>query len=281
MPSLLVACVVACGITPIPVGASRIGTELGGRAIEVFTYKPASFRDGPLLVVFHGMLRNAQDYRDHARGLSDRSGMLVIAPKFDREHFPDEKYQRGGLLDRDGRATPQDQWTWSYVPKLVEEVRRREGRPDMDYYLIGHSAGAQFAERTAAFVPGHARRVVVANAGVHLFPTRDLPYSFGFGGLPGEFGGDEQLRRYLSQPLTIYLGTADTLRDDSLYVKEEADQQGENRLQRGRSFFEAGERLARRRGWEFGWRLVEAPGIGHDGRAMFDHPKCEQALFGH
>ena len=280
MPPLLVVCAIACGISPLPAGAGKVGFEVGGQPIEVFTYRPSSFKNGPMLVVCHGMLRNAEEYRDNARGLGDRLGMLIIAPKFDRARFPDAKYQRGGLLDESGKATSPEQWTWSVIPKLVEEIRQREGSPEMPYYVIGHSAGAQFAERMAAFVPDHARRIVVANAGVHLFPTRDLPYSFGFGGLPEEIGGDEQFRRFLAQPLTIYLGTADTHRDNDLYVKEEADQEGRTRLQRGRNFYEFGARLARRHGWEFHWRLVEAPGVGHDGQAMFDHPKCAEALFG-
>ena len=31
---------------------------------------------------------------------------------------------------------------------------------------------------------------------------------------------------------------------------------------------------------ELSWRLVEAPGIGHDHKAMFDDPMCATALFG-
>jgi pimeloyl-ACP methyl ester carboxylesterase len=263
----------------IPVGNGRFEAEVGSQRIEVFTYRPAGFRDGPLLVVCHGVLRNAEEYRDHARKLADRLDMLIAAPRFDRERFPSERYQRGGLLVN-GRLAPREEWTWSAVPKIVEAVRRRERRPDMPYYLIGHSAGAQFAQRLAAFVPHGAQRVVVANAGVHLFPTREMPFSFGFGELPHEISSDEHLRRYLAQPLTIYLGGGDTLRDDELYVSQQADEQGTNRHERGQYCFEMGQRLARERGWQFNWRQVIAPGVGHDHQAMFDAPECETALFG-
>jgi pimeloyl-ACP methyl ester carboxylesterase len=261
-------------------GADKIEVNLGGRLIEVFTYKPKVFKkDGPMLVVFHGMLRNADEYRDNARGLADRFGMLVVAPRFDRERFPDASYQRGGLLDENGRLTPSERWTWGYIPKLIAEVRHREGAPEMPVYLIGHSAGAQFAERLAAFAPADVQNIVVANAGVHLFPSRDRPFSFGFGDLPPEVSDDEHLRRYLRQPVTIYLGTADTRRDDSLFLGEDADRQGRTRLERGRNAYRFAEDLARRNGWEFRWRLVEVAGVGHDGEAMFDHPKAEEALF--
>ena len=36
--------------------------------------------------------------------------------------------------------------------------------------------------------------------------------------------------------------------------------------------------LAATNGWEFNWLLVEAPGIGHDHTAMFEHERCAQAL---
>jgi pimeloyl-ACP methyl ester carboxylesterase len=279
MFSLLLVCSLVFGADPLPAGQGKFEVELGGKPIEVFTYKPASFKGGPMLVVFHGTLRNAEEYRDNARSMGDRFGMLIVTPKFDRQRFPDAKYNRGGLVDSAGHLNPKDQWTWSYIPALVAEIRRREGSPEMPCYFIGHSAGAQFAERLAAFVPTDARNIIVANAGVHLFPTRDMPFSFGFGGLPEEVSGDEQLRSFLRQPLTIYLGTADTNRDNDLFVGEQGDQQGRNRLERGRNFFKMGEELARSKGWEFHWRLVEAPGVSHDGQKMFNHVNCEKALF--
>jgi pimeloyl-ACP methyl ester carboxylesterase len=247
--------------------------------IEVFTYKPAAFRNGPMLVVFHGMSRNADEYRDHAMRLADRFNLLVVAPRFDCERFPNSRYNRGGLLVN-GQLAPRGNWTWSLIPKIMEEVRRQENRPAMPYYFIGHSAGAQFAQRMAAFLPTDARRIVIANAGVHLAPTRELPFPFGFGGLPPALSGDESLRRYLAQPLTIYLGTADTLRDDELYVSTETDQLGNNRYERGMMCFRMGEKLARERGWAFNWRLVTAPDVGHDHQAMFDSEACGVALFG-
>src|SRR5262245_23133032 len=50
------------------------------------------------------------------------------------------------------------------VLDLVILVPQQEGRP-IAYSLFGHSAGGQFVDRLAAFVPTEARRIVVANAG--------------------------------------------------------------------------------------------------------------------
>lgn len=281
MTTMLVAAVFVLGqADAVPTGDATLTVNLGGTRLKVFTYKPKSFDQGPMLLVFHGTDRNAVDYRNDARGMARRFGALVVAPEFDRERFPNARYNRGGLLHDDGTAAPRSEWTWSLIPKLAERFRTREGRPDMPYYLIGHSAGGQFVERLAAFVPTGASGAVVANAGVHLFPTRDLPFSFGFGDLPEPISNDAQLRHYLAQPITIYLGTDDTVRDDDFYTDDVADRQGRNRLKRGRNVFQAARTLAKKKGWPFGWRLVEAVGVGHDHQAMFDNPQCAVALFG-
>jgi poly(3-hydroxybutyrate) depolymerase len=276
---LLVALVSQAGVE-IPADSGQVAVELRGQPIDVFTYRPSTFHDGPMLVVFHGVLRNAAEYRDDAKRLADRLGMLVVAPRFDRMRFPGGKYNQGGLLNRDGTPAPRATWTYSLIPDLIAAVRQAEKRPDMPVYLIGHSAGAQFAERLAAFVDIDARRIVVANAGVHVFPTTKLPFSFGFGGLPDELSNDSALRAFLARPVTIYLGTSDTERDEDLYTGEQADEQGRNRLERGRNMFHAAERLAHERGWPFGWRLVEAVGVAHDHEAMFNDPMCKEAIFG-
>src|SRR3954471_244028 len=156
MPLFLAACLLV-GQAPVPAGSAKIEVDLGTARLDVFTYKPAGFGAGPMLMVFHGMLRNAEEYRDHARAMGDRFGMMVVAPRFDREQFGAGKYQQGGLL-RDGQVAPRESWTWSLVPKLAERLRALEGRPDMPYYLIGHSAGGQFLVRMTAFVPSDAAR---------------------------------------------------------------------------------------------------------------------------
>jgi len=264
----------------IPTGAAKLEAEVGDTRLDVFTYKPKDYTDGPLILVFHGVSRNAESYRDSARELADRHGALVVAPLFDEKRFPTRLYQRGGLLTREGQLVPKEQWTWQLVPKLADGVRRLEGRPDMPYYLLGHSGGGQFLARLAGFLPTDARRIVAANPGSHLFPTRDMDFPYGFGKLPDELSGEAVLRRYLAQPLTIYLGTADTEKGDNLDDSETANKQGATRYERGLNAFRAAEGLAKRKGWEFNWRLVEAKAVGHSAKAMFADPKCAVALFG-
>ncbi len=278
MSLLLTACLVLSQ-AGIPTGNAKFAVEIGDKRLEVFTYKPSVYRAGPILMVFHGADRNAEEYRDHARAMGDRFGMLVAAPWFDSIQFGAGMYQQGGVI-QEGVVASRSKWTWSLLPKLLDELRRREQEPDLPCYMIGHSAGAQFLMRMSGLSSPGAVRIVAANPGSDLFPTTVFEYPYGFGNLPEELRSDEQLRSYLTQPLTLYLGTHDKVRDPDLDKSPGADREGENRYLRGRNAYRAAAELARRKGWDFRWRLVEAPGVGHDHQAMFDAPECAVALFG-
>jgi poly(3-hydroxybutyrate) depolymerase len=264
----------------MPLGAAPIETgrqiaDVNGAPMVVFTYRPVGCSDLSLLLVFHGIARNARTYRDDARALADRLCLLVVAPLFDRQAFPGWRYQRGGIVKGAAVQDARD-FTGRLVLDLVNWVRREEGRP-IAYSLFGHSAGGQFLDRLAAFVPTEARRIVVANAGSYVFPSLEIDAPFGLGKVYSGTQGEAALRRYLEQPLTIYLGQGDT-RDDERNDYPEALAQGASRFQRGVNVFNAAKTLAQMRGWPFNWRLVELPGVGHDARKMLAAPQAAEAL---
>ncbi|MFN5561714.1 MAG: hypothetical protein ACK5CF_13275, partial [Opitutaceae bacterium] len=133
----------------------------------------------------------------------------------------------------------------------------------------------------AAFRPEGPVRIIAANPGSHLFPTRDADFGYGFGALPTEWSDDASLRRYLAAPLTFYLGTADTDPNaKSLDRSAAALRQGASRYERGHACFAFARALAAERGWTFSWRLVEAAGVGHDAAMMFAAPEAMEAVFG-
>src|SRR5262245_19624118 len=265
----------AMPVAAAPIATGRQIADVNGAPMVVFTYRPAGCSDPSLLVVFHGIARNARTYRDDARALADRLCLLVVAPLFDRQTFPGWRYQRGGIVNG---ATVQDarDFTGRLVLDLVDWVRQQEGRP-IAYSLFGHSAGGQFVDRLTAFVPTEARRIVVANAGSYVFPSLEIDAPFGLGKVYSGTEGEAALRRYLEQPLTIYLGQGDT-RDDERNDYVEALAQGASRHQCGLNVFNAAKTLAEARGWRFNWRLVELPGVGHNARKMFAAPQASEAL---
>ncbi len=278
---LLVLGVAALRAEPLPKGPGRIEYPHPAEPITLFTYKPPTYRDGPLFVICHGVARNAEDYRNFAITLAERFKAIVVAPLFDTARFPSARYQRGGLVGEGGKAAAPEEWTYAFIPKIVAHVRALEGKSaaDLPYYLIGHSAGGQFLVRLAAFMPGEPVRIVAANPGSHLFPARDQDFGYGFGKLPAELASDDVLRRYLAAPLTFYLGTDDIYPRPSFDDSAAGMRQGKHRLERGRNCFEFARKLAAERGWAFNWRKVETPGIGHDAAAMFAAKESEDAIF--
>jgi pimeloyl-ACP methyl ester carboxylesterase len=267
---------------PYPAGKSLRIASINGEDIEIHAYKPAQYAGGPVLLVLHGLGANATGYRDYAIPLADKLGYLVIAPLFDRKRFPVWRYQTGGIV-RDQRAAelkvePQAQWTGQLFLAIVNSVRKSEENPDLGYSLIGHSAGGQTLSRFAAFIPHQAGRIVIANPSTHLLPSLTERFPYGFGGLPPAMANEAALKRYLAQPVTLLLGTADNKRDRDLNVSEGADRQGANRLERGHNTFRIAQELAKQHGWPFAWQLIEVPDVGHSARLMLGSPQAAEAV---
>ena len=74
------AAVAAAAAEPIPVGRERVEFPFANAPLTLFTYKPVNYNGGPLLVVFHGVVRNAEQYRDFAISMADRVGVIVVSP---------------------------------------------------------------------------------------------------------------------------------------------------------------------------------------------------------
>lgn len=267
---------------PAPFGEGEIQVRAGGGSVRVFTSKARGFSgSSPILFVFHGMKRNAETYRDYAVPLAQNLRAMVAAPLFDQEMFASQAYGQGNLLRADGSLRPRKDWSLTTGSEVIRDVLAREGNPRRPYFLLGHSAGGQFVIRYAAVETNNARRILAANPGTYAFPRTDWDWPYGFGKLPSTLGGEQNLRRFLAAPLTLLLGQADTnntVETGNFDASAEANREGENRLERGRNFFESGRQLAQEKGWEFGWKKVEIPGIGHDGKLMINALATEKAL---
>jgi dienelactone hydrolase len=258
---------------PIEAGAGAQTATIDGTALELFTYRPAGCVPTGFLIVFHGVGRNADGYRDHARPLADRLCLIAVAPLFDKERFPSWRYQMGGVVYRHAVQDPAA-WTGTLVPKLVEWLRRENQTPMLPYTLIGHSAGGQFLSRLAAYVPNQAQRMVITNPSTHVLASLSIQAPYGFGGLAG---GEDLLKRYLAAPITLLLGEEDQ-GEEHLDESPEAEAQGATRFERGERAFHQAQATAQQHGWAFNWRLVEVPGVGHNAKSMFASPQAVEAL---
>jgi len=252
-------------------GDGEHSVDLGG-AVDVFTYRP----EAPprlLLVVFHGMHGDADNYRDRAQPLADKLGAVVIAPKFAPPRFTVSLYQRGGVAP-EGVFVPPGTRTVDLIAPLVAWAREACASPGLPHALIGHSAGGQFLSRVAAFAPTVATHYVIANPSTWVLPSLKDAVPYGFGGTPD---AEAALRAYLALPVTVLLGTEDT-GTENLSSEVEAVAQGASRLDRGRNTYAKAKAAAAELGCPFGWKIAGVPGVGHDSARMFDSAEAVAAL---
>ena len=116
-------------------------------------------------------------------------------------------------------------------------------------------------------------RAVAANPGSHLFPTREMAFPYGFGGLPERLADEKVLKAYLAVPLR-FTSARPTLTPARRASTQAGRRSGKGRRGcRGHRCFEMGQQLARAKGWPFHWRLVEASGVGHSAVADVRPPR--------
>jgi hypothetical protein len=211
--------------------------------------------------------------------------------------------------DRLGRVS-----SFEVVDALIANIVDGGRFPSIRTVVVaGHSAGGQFVNRYAASSPidqairkpGVAFRFVVANPSSYLYlderrvgsdgglavPSRDDrsqcrhydDYKYGLDARNeylSRSSSDQIKTRYASRVVTYVAGALDTDEQDSTMDRScEARLQGANRLTRARNFVTSlaaifGPAVLDRH------RLIEVPGIGHDGAAILNDPLVRPWLFG-
>lgn len=242
---------------------------LAGKTMRIFYHKPTGeVGDMPILFVMHGVLRNAETYRDNWVELSDTYKVLVIVPEFSNELFPGSRsYNYGNLRSSSGTLNDEQHWSFSLLDPIFDDVVSRSGSKQQRYDLFGHSAGSQFVHRFFLFKRhSKANRVVAANAGGYTMLDLDVDFPYGLKGM----GFDtERLSHVLGRELIIQLGEEDI--DPAhrhLNVSAEAMRQGRHRLERGMTFFSSAKELAKRLNIDFKWNVRLVPGVAHENEKM-------------
>lgn len=243
------------------------------RPVTVWYHRPDELEPGsPVLFVMHGILRNGEDYRDQWVELADSHGFLLVVPEFSAKHWPGSRgYNLGNMRDEEGRPLPEEQWAFTVVEDLFDEVRRRFAVERETYTIYGHSAGAQFVHRFLLFA-ADARfdAAIPANAGWYTMPTSEADYPYGLRTESGsELVSPGRVREALERPVVILLGEQDTDPEDRyLRRNPQADAQGLHRFERGHTFLDTARRRAQELGADFNWRIVTAPEVGHSNTLM-------------
>ncbi|MCK6187843.1 alpha/beta hydrolase [Pseudomonas sp. EYE_354] len=265
------------------------------------------------LIIVHGRLRNAQTYLHSGVEAAQRAavgaGTLVIAPQFlnesdvKRNQLDDRllRWQGNDWMAGEPSTGPGHVSSYGALDQIIKHLGNRTLFPALKEIVVaGHSGGAQVVQRFALL--GHAHpslqtegirlRYVVANPSSYAYfsPQRPVPFDaarcpgfndwkYGLQHLPAYAKGQraEQLEQaYVLRDITYLLGQQDIDPNHPALDKRcEAEAQGAYRLIRGHNYFD----YLKRRNPQLRQTLVEVPGVGHDGDAMFTSPEGQNVLF--
>jgi len=265
------------------------------------------------LIIVHGRLRNAQTYLQSGIDAAKHAGVggntLVIAPQFlnqsdvKRNHLGDQvlQWKANDWMAGDPSTGPGHISSYAALDQIIKHLGNRTLFPALKEIVIaGHSGGGQVVQRFA--LTGHDHPLlqtegisllyVVANPSSYAYfsPQRPVPFDaascpgfndwkYGMQKLPNYVGhqGAQQLEQtYVSRDITYLLGQQDTDPNHPALDKScEAETQGAYRLIRGHNYVD----YLRQRHPQLGHRLVEVPGVGHDGDKMFTSPQGQKVLF--
>jgi hypothetical protein len=241
------------------------------RTLILHAARPRDWHPGlPVLFVHHGVGRNGRDYRDYWMPHVDQGCYLAIAIEFPEAGFPDYLwYHFGNLRTKGGTPNPRSQWTFGIDSRLFAALREQGLTTTPRYGLFGHSAGGQFVHRMLSF--GYREHVAVAigaNAGTYAMPDLSIDWPWGLGATDAVA---EDLPALLQFPLTIMAGTEDTKTTGRFLPKgPNSLKQGPTRYARAHSYIRSGQAAAAALGVNLAWRMIDVPGVGHDGHRMSD-----------
>ena len=265
------------------------------------------------LIIVHGRLRNAQTYLQSGIDAAEHAGVggttLVIAPQFlnqadvKRNHLGHEvvRWMGNDWMAGEASTGPGQISSYGALDQIIKHLGNRKLFPALKEIVVaGHSGGGQVVQRFA--LTGHDHpllnsegirlRYVVANPSSYAYFSPQRPVTFDIANCPGfndwKYGmqnlpdyaggrGAQQLEQdYVSRDVTYLLGQQDTDPNHPALDKScEAETQGAYRLMRGHNYFD----YLKQRHPQLGHRLVEVPGVGHDGDKMFTSPEGEKVLF--
>lgn len=251
-------------------GSLQFVDSLGNsdRPITVWTYAPKKLRaSSPIVFVMHGMRRNGREYRDQWIEHADKGGFLLIVPEFAEQAYSSDVYQLGNMFDEKGRPIDPAKWTYTAIEHLFDYVKGITGNTSSRYSIYGHSAGGQFVQRLVLFVPtARYQRAIAANPGYYTLPNVEVAFPYGLQTTTADVA---TLKESFSRPFLLLLGDQDTNRDDpNLRKTAEADEQGMNRFERGKNYFQLAKQRAAELQAVFDWKQQTVRGAGHSDKQM-------------
>ncbi|WP_413735152.1 hypothetical protein ACL2XP_21215 [Sodalis sp. RH21] len=275
---------------PAVAGAPRAGNDCLSLAAEngampVYIYRPQpDARDLPVVMVLHGVKRNARQARDQWIAAANRYHFMIIAPEFSNSAYPGARgymlgNTRAGAPGQRGAPRPVAQWSYARIGQLFSRLQRAGVTRRTDYLLYGHSAGCQFVHRQLMALPdARVKAAVCASAGWWTPPDPRQDWPYGLAAAPFTLD-HEQAARFFARPTLIMVGGQDTrTTHTAMRQTPQAEAQGATRLARAQWYFQRVRRLAKQLPkplpqqppTPFNWQFAVVDGAGHQSPLLID-----------
>jgi len=229
---------------------------------------------GRILVVVHGVGRDARNQIEQFKGVARRFGYSLLAPIFDEYSYPD--YQRLGRTGLGGRA---DDAMKIIIDDLFQQHRELTIQYKLDFF--GYSGGGQFVHRFVFANPEWVRRYVITAPGWFTLPDPQQRFPYGTRAtkrLPGAFFN---LREIFKIPYLVTVGSLDTNRDENFRTREKIDlAQGTTRLERARTWHRKMKKASRKlTGKKSVGRIQILADVEHDFEQAIQVGKLDERVF--
>lgn len=224
--------------------------------------------NSPVVFVFHGAGRNAEDYRNAILSKSDEHQFIAIVPEFSITNFSGgDAYNLGNVfIDGDNPSTdtlnPEEEWTFSVIEPLFDFIKQELNNTALTYSILGHSAGGQFSHRFAQFkANARVNKLVSSASGWYTVPDLSIDFPYGFKETPLE---DHSFLALFSKKIIIQIGELDNNPNAAgLRHNQYADAQGLHRYNRALHFFNQSKQIVEINMIPINWELQIIPGQDH------------------
>lgn len=210
------------------------------------------------LIAMHGISRNVSQMVQEFSIEASIQGRIVVLPHFVKKAWP--VFQRINDTARPDKG----------LLALIETLRKMKIVDHDTFNLFGYSGGAQLAHRFTMLYPELVHQLHLGAAGWYTLPTTQLAYPLGLG--PDKHGDhrwgrrmESGLKNYLKKKITVYIGSEDTLINDSLRNKPSVNNaQGHNRLDRAHHYVSTLRHLQSKASLKPDAELIILNGCGHN-----------------
>ena len=249
-------------------------TPFENKPIECYYHIPNNvMANSPVVVLFHGAGRDADNMRDYLIDKANQKGFIVLSPEFSNNYFPGgDAYNLANIfIDGDNPSpstlNPEEEWIFSVVDSLFRDFTKSIGNITSTYDMIGFSAGAQVVHRYLIYNPtANYNRIVAASAGWYTVPDNSIDFPYGLKISPQE---GANLSNVFAKQMYVIVGEEDVDPNSAgLRHTPEADAQGFQRLQRAQHFYQESRNIAVSSAQPINWIYQTVPNTDHNAESM-------------